>query len=223
MADPLGHEKPMAHISLIDWYNRMDRLRNKTYARLDDALGTRNANRALLNEARIETGWANVESNDALLKRIREMEHWRKVLVSTFERVDNEIQSLKRVQAETERTLDDLGPPICLANDVLAMRDGRLGSELTYDEPDQEIKTELVIMMNNQRLLAERCQKAWEKMNRLEDLKSKMLLEIENKVNTIDLDMQQLELDTSSTKISYKMNATRSPKESVRVESKIED
>lgn len=213
MADSVGHEKPLAHISLIDWHARMDRMRNVSDARQADALTIRNKNRALLNEAGIETNWANVESNDALTNRIREMEHWRKILVNTYERVDNEILRLKQEQADTERTLDALGPPICLTSEVLAMRDGRLGSELTYDEPDQEIKTELAIMMNNQRLLTERCQKAWEKMNRLEDLKSKMLLEIENKVSTIDLDMQQLELDNRSTKISYKMNPLRSPKE----------
>lgn len=150
------------------------------------------------------------------------MERWRKILVSTFERVETEIQTLKREQYLTERELDALGPPICLVSEVLAMRDNRLGSELTYDEPDKEIKTELTIMMNNQRLLTERCQKAWEKFNRLDDLRSKMLLEIENKVDTIDIDMQQLALDNRSNKISYKMDPLRSPKEFSSLVRKIE-
>lgn len=62
-------EKPFAHISLMDWTARLDGLRNVSQARQADACTIRSANKKLLQEANIETAWANVESNDALNKR----------------------------------------------------------------------------------------------------------------------------------------------------------
>jgi len=55
----------------------------------------------------------------------------------------------------TERELEALAGPISVIAECLTMRDGRLGSEITYDEADTEIKNKLVVLENNQRLLAE--------------------------------------------------------------------
>lgn len=65
----IGYEKPLAHISLMDWNARLDGLRSVSHARQADACAIRSANKKLLGEANIETAWANVESNDALNKR----------------------------------------------------------------------------------------------------------------------------------------------------------
>lgn len=91
------------------------------------------------------------------------------------------------------------------------MRDCRLGAELTYDEPDTEIKNELAILENNQVLLADRCQKAWEKLTRLEEVRFNIGLEIENKVEAVDMDTVQLTLNRNSSGISYKPDPMRNP------------
>lgn len=91
------------------------------------------------------------------------------------------------------------------------MRDSRLGSEMTYDEPDNEVKNELMVLENNQRLLADRCQKAWEKLSRLEDIRYKIGMEIENKVEAVELDFLQLALDRYSSSLSYKPDPLRNP------------
>jgi len=138
---------------------------------------------------------------------------WRKILSKALERLEDEMHTLHEEKFKTERVLDSLGGPIALIGEVLYMRDCRLGAELTYDEPDKEIKNELYVLENNQRLLSDRCQDAFEKLKRLEDLRLKLRMEIETKDETIDIDRKQLALNRSSTKISFKPDSQRNPRE----------
>ncbi|XP_064536143.1 tektin-B1 [Drosophila montana] len=205
-------EKPLQHISLADWNARVARLRNVADSRRADAFALRHSSRTLRNETRIEGDWANYETNEALTDRIAQLNSWREVISKTFERIELEIKSLQEEKALTERELDALTAPISVISEVLTMRDSRIGSEMTYDEPDKEIKNELFVLENNQRLLADRCQKAWEKLTRLEEVRYKIGMEIENKIEAVDLDNVQLALDRNSATLSYKPDPLRNPK-----------
>lgn len=91
------------------------------------------------------------------------------------------------------------------------MRDCRVGAELTYDEPDTEIRNELRVLENNQNLLAERCQNAWQKLTRLEEVRFIIGQEIENKVEAVDMDTVSLTLNRTSSGLSYKPDPMRNP------------
>ncbi|KAH8248060.1 hypothetical protein KR038_005712 [Drosophila bunnanda] len=216
-------EKPMQHISLTDWYARVNQMRNIADARRSDAFAIRHSSRSLRNETRIEGDWANYETNETLTDRISELNRWRDILEKSFERIVREIDMLQEEKNATERELEALTGPISVIAECLTMRDGRLGSEITYDEADTEIKNELAVLENNQRLLADRCQKAWEKLCRLEEVRFKIGLEIENKVEAVQLDKSQLALDRNSANISYKPDATRNPKNSCSYEAWLEN
>jgi len=62
-------EKPLQHISLTDWYARVNQMRNVADARRSDAFAMRHSSRSLRNETRIEGDWANYETNEALTDR----------------------------------------------------------------------------------------------------------------------------------------------------------
>ncbi|XP_034477699.1 tektin-B1-like [Drosophila innubila] len=205
-------EKPLAHISLTDWNARVGRLGNVADARRADTFSIRNSSRVLINETRIEGVWANRESNEALTDRIEELNSWRKIISKTLQRLENEIHTLQQEKFLTERVLDALEGPIALIGEVLSMRDGRLGAELTYDEADKEIKNELYILENNQRLLADRCQNAWKKLKRLEDVRAKIRVEIESKDEAMQLDREQLAINRNSSNISFKPDSQRYPR-----------
>ncbi|KAL7738370.1 hypothetical protein ACLKA6_006688 [Drosophila palustris] len=215
-------DKPLQHISLADWNARVMGLRNVADARRADAFAMRHSSRILRNETRIESDWATIETNDALADRIVELNSWRQIIQRTYERIEVEIHALQEEKDITERELAALSGPIAVISEVLTNRDGRLGSELTYDEPDTEIKNELRILENNQRLLAERCQKAWAKLTRLEEVRFKIGMEIESKVEAVDLDTVQLALNRNSAGISYKPDPMRNPKNCCSYESWLE-
>lgn len=119
---------------------------------------------------------------------------------------------LEEEKASTERELEAMQTPISVIAECLTMRDCRLGSELTYDDADTEIKNELAVIENNQRLLADQCQRAWEKLGRLEEVKFKLGLEVGNKAEAEELDVAQLDLNKFAANITYKPDPTRYPK-----------
>lgn len=57
-----------------------------------------------------------------------------------------------------------------------------------------------------------RVQASWEKLNRLEEVRFTMQLEVEDKDETIKIDKENLNLDRTCANISYKPNALRIPK-----------
>lgn len=58
-------------------------------------------------------------------------------------------------------------------------------------------------------MLIERCQSTWEKINRLEEVRFKVNLDINDKGETVELDRDQLTLDKNCANISYKTDPTR--------------
>lgn len=58
-------------------------------------------------------------------------------------------------------------------------------------------------------MLIERCQATWEKINRLEEVRFKLNLDINDKAESIELDKDQLTLDKNCANISYKTDPLR--------------
>lgn len=95
------------------------------------------------------------------------------------------------------------------------MRDCRLGEELSYDDAERELKKELCLVENVKKNLTQRSQAAWEKINRLEEIKFQLNLDLNDKTEALDIDRHQLALDKQSASTTYKMNPTRTPKNSI--------
>lgn len=62
-------EKPLPHLALSDWNQRVNTLRNVADTRRFEAFRIRHSARALRNETRIEGDWTNYETNEALTDR----------------------------------------------------------------------------------------------------------------------------------------------------------
>lgn len=61
-------------------------------------------------------------------------------------------------------------------------------------------------------MLTDRCQASWEKLNRLDEVRFKLMLELDNKNEAIAIDTDQLTLDKNCANISFKTDALRTPK-----------
>lgn len=202
----------MQHLAISDWRARVDRLRNVANARRVDAFAIRNSSRMLRNETRIEGDWANHDSNEALTVRIAELDHWRDLIAKTFGRLETEIEALRKEKKAAESELNSQIRTLSVISKVISIRDGRLIPETTHDAPDTEIKNELYILENNQKLLVDRCQKAWEKLIRLEEVSFKINRELINNQETEDMDSELLALDRNSDNISFKPDPLRNPR-----------
>lgn len=205
-------EKPLQHLGLTDWHSRVQQLRNVADARRDEGFNLRQSSRQLRNESRIQTTWDTYYNNSKLSDRIAEVDRWRETIQACYDRIVKEIEMLKEEKASTERELEALITPLTVVSECLTMRDCRLASELTYDDGDTELKKELAVVENNQRMLRDQCQAAWEKLNRLKEVEFKLNLDLTDKREAEGIDMAQLELDTHCANITFKTEPTRVPR-----------
>ncbi|XP_076622267.1 tektin-B1 isoform X4 [Colletes latitarsis] len=151
-----------------------------------------------------------------------ELSRWRELLQNLLRKLVSEIQLLRDEKTDADKELETLNNPLQITAECISMRDCRRGTELTYDEADTELKKELCILENVKQSLTDRIQAAWEKLNRLETVKFKVELDIEDKDETIKIDKDNLNLDRTCANISYKPNALRIPKDAISYEAWLE-
>lgn len=205
-------EKPMQHLSLADWNSRLSQLRSVAETRRDDTFNLRHSARNLRNETKIQTEWDTYYNNARLSDRVAEIGRWRETMQACLDRVNNEMKMLREEKNSTERELEQMLTPLSVVSECLTMRDCRLGSEITYDDGDTELKKELCVIENNQKMLRDKCQAAWEKLNRLEDIKFKIELDVDAKREAQEIDISQLDIDRYCANITFKPDAMRIPR-----------
>ncbi|KAL1502329.1 hypothetical protein ABEB36_007485 [Hypothenemus hampei] len=216
------YEKPLPHIGLADWFSKQWELQQTNDARRSDAFNLRHEARQLRNETGIKTEWDTYHNNVRLGDRVTELDRWKELLEACLQRIDKEVRLLKDEKLETEQEIDSLNVPIEVISECISMRDNRLGAELTYDEGDTELKKELCVMENVKKILVERCQAVWEKLNKLNEVRFKLNLDINDKHEAIEIDKDQLTLDKNCANISFKTDPLRIVKNSLPYESWLE-
>ncbi|XP_017885994.1 tektin-2 [Ceratina calcarata] len=218
----ITYEKPLPHISLADWYAKQWELQQNAALRSGEAFELRNSGKIIRSETMVKTIWDTYMNNTRLADRVTELSRWREVLEKLLDKLLSEIKSLQDEKADTEKELENLNYPLQITAECISMRDCRRGTELTYDEADTELKRELCVIENVKKWLTERVQSAWEKLNRLEEVRFGVQLEVEDKEETINIDRENLSLDRTCANISYKPNALRTPKGSIPYEAWLE-
>ncbi|XP_028160672.1 tektin-B1-like, partial [Ostrinia furnacalis] len=153
---------------------------------------------------------------------VYEIEQWKSTLQELLERLDREMAGLKEEKASTERELEQLNLPLLVCSECLSNRDGRRSSELTYDLADTELKKELCVTESNKKMLIDRCQSAWEKVNKLEVVKFKLQLDLNDKNEALQIDKDMLSLDKDCANITYKTDSLKTPKRMITYEQWLE-
>ncbi|CAK1579553.1 unnamed protein product [Parnassius mnemosyne] len=222
MQSVVTYEKPLPHLSLPDWDARLYGLQVTADTRRADAFDLRHSARQLRNETRIKTEWDSYHNNNRLRARVYEIEQWKSTLQELLNRLDREMNALKEEKASTERELEQLNLPLLVCSECLSNRDGRRSSELTYDLADTELKKELCVTESNKKLLIDRCQSAWEKINRLEVVKFKLQLDLNDKNEALQIDKDMLNLDKDCANITYKTDPLKTPKRMITYEQWLE-
>ncbi|KAH9627761.1 hypothetical protein HF086_001775 [Spodoptera exigua] len=212
MQSVVTFEKPLPHLSLADWDARLYGLQVLADTRRADAFDLRHGAHQLRNETRIKTEWDSYHNNNRLRARVYEIEQWKSTLQELLDLIEREMSSLKEEKASTERELEQLNIPLLVCSECLSNRDGRRSTELTYDLADTELKKELCVTESNKKMLIDRCQSAWEKINKLEVVKFKLQLDLNDKNEALQIDKDMLNLDKDCANITYKSDSLKTPK-----------
>lgn len=203
------YEKPTSHLGLPDWYAKQWELKNLTKKNIDGSFDLRNSSVTLRNETKIQTDWDLRINNSRLDDRVKELKNWHDLFGKLLNKLIKEKTYLQDDKNETEKQLENIELPLQIISQCISMRDCRRSSELTYDEPDTELKKELIVVESAKKLLTDKIHDAWKKLNKLEEVKFELNLDYENKQNAIEIDYESFNLDKNSAGISYKPNSMR--------------
>lgn len=129
-----------------------------------------------------------------------------------MDRIVKEIQCLRSEKSKTETDLDALDGPLTIVTECLTQRDSRVIGELTQDDAVTELKRELKMIESNKKMLIDQCQMAWERLNRLVEIKNKLSTELINKEEARSCDYQQRMLTDHSAGVTFKTDPMRNPK-----------
>ncbi|XP_063623751.1 tektin-B1-like [Cydia splendana] len=212
-------EKPHPRLSVLDWTRNIQRLQNEARVRRFESYELRNRANQLRNETSVTTRWDNCVNNELLRDRIFLVDSFREKQRFTSEMVRDEIRALKEEKNTTELHLESLQVPLMVSSQCLSNRDQRVPPELTRDQLGEELNKELHIIENSKRTLTDVCHMGWEKLKELNNVLCRLEREIRNKEETLDLENHVKHLDRNSSDISYKLEPTRIPAESMTEES----
>ncbi|KAL0871609.1 hypothetical protein ABMA27_004139 [Loxostege sticticalis] len=212
-------EKPHPRLSVLDWTRNIQRLQNEARLRRFESYELRQKANQLRNETSVTTRWDNYVNNELLRDRIFEVEAWREKQRFTREAVRDEIRALKEEKHATELHLESLQVPLMVSSQCLSNRDQRVPPELTRDQLGEELNRELHIIENSKRVLTDACHMGWEKLKELSNAYCRLEREIQNKDDALMLEYHVRDLTRDSADISYKLDATRIPPDTMSEES----
>ncbi|XP_045766819.1 tektin-B1-like [Maniola jurtina] len=212
-------EKPHPRISVLDWTRNIQRLQNEARLRRFESYELRQRANQLRNETSVTTRWDNYVNNELMRDRIFEVDSWREKQRFTREQVRDEIRALKEEKNATELHLESLQIPLMVVSQCLSNRDQRVPPELTRDQLGEELRKELHIIENSKRVLTDVCHMGWQKIKDLTNVFCRLEREIQNKDDCLTLEYHVKELNRESSEISYKVDPTRIPPDSMTEES----
>ncbi|CAK1544843.1 unnamed protein product [Leptosia nina] len=212
-------EKPKPRLSVLDWTRNIQQLQNEARIRRFESYELRQRGNQLRNETSITTNWDTYVNNELLRDRVFEVETWREKQRFTREQVRDETRALREEKNATELQLESLQVPLMVSAQCLANRDQRLPPELTRDSLGEELNKELHILENSKRTLTDICHMGWEKLKDLTNVFCRLEREIQNKDDALTLDRHVKDLDRYSSNISFKIDPTRVPPESMTEDS----
>ncbi|XP_016402727.1 tektin-2-like, partial [Sinocyclocheilus rhinocerous] len=112
---------------------------------------------------------------------------------------------------ETERALAATVLPLEVTAECLNLREGRRGKELVSDPVEAELKKEVEVIDGAQRILQQCIDQAFEQLCRLQEARQQLTIDLQDKIEALDVDMSCLSLTMRSPEISLKPNPTRVP------------
>uniref|UniRef100_A0A0A9XWS8 Tektin n=1 Tax=Lygus hesperus TaxID=30085 RepID=A0A0A9XWS8_LYGHE len=211
-------EKPMPRVPLPDWHGKVWELRQTCDTRRNDAFNLRNESRLLRNETDAKTYWTTYHNNSRLSDRFVEVLKWKNTMEDLVKAIDREISEMRKEKELTEAEIEFLGLSFTVVNDCLTQRDQRGGADLCTDDGEIEIKYELQMLENLKAMMTQKCMDAWIQVNRLDELKFKIVRDIHDKVDALLIDQEAVELDKNGGNISFKPDPARIPSDVVTYE-----
>ncbi|KAF4100636.1 hypothetical protein G5714_018832 [Onychostoma macrolepis] len=203
--------KPGLRYSVSDWATNNTQISHTAENKRNISHEIRQEGRALRNETTSKTNWDEYDSSRRLSDRIIDVARWKENLKACAQQVDAEMDALTLSKEETERALAATVLPLEVTAECLNHREGRRNKELVSDPVEAELKKEVEVIDGAQRFLQQCIDQAFEQLCRLQVARQQLTIDLQDKIEALDVDMSCLSLTIQSPEISLKPNPTRVP------------
>ncbi|XP_023118365.1 tektin-2 [Amphiprion ocellaris] len=201
--------KPGLRHTVSEWSSNNQQLSAEAQHQRGVSAAIRQDGRTLRNETSSKTVWDESDSSRRLSDRMWDVGRWKDMLESCAQKVDEEMEALTLSKQQTEQNLAATAVPLDVSTECLTLRDGRRGFELVVDPVDEQLKKEVELIERVQQVLQQNVDKAFEQLCVLQEARHQLTSDLQNKMDTLDVDMSCLSLTIKSPHISLKTNPTR--------------
>ncbi|KAM4631355.1 tektin-2 [Polymixia lowei] len=203
--------KPGLRHSVSDWESNNQQLSATAEHERHVSNDIRQEGRTLRNETTSKTIWDESDNSRRLSDRIWDVARWKEALESCAQEVDREMETLTAAKEQAEQALAATAVPLEVSEECLTLREGRLGYELVGDPVEAQLQKEVELIKRVQQVLQHHIDKAFEQLCVLQEARHQLTIDLQNKMEALDIDMACLSLTVKSPHISLKTNPTRIP------------
>ncbi|XP_056154830.1 tektin-2 [Lampris incognitus] len=207
--------KPGLHHSVSDWQSNNRHLSATAEHERRVSNEIRQVGRTVRNETTSKTILDESATCRRLSNRIWDVAQWKDALEICAQEVDKEMEALTLSKEQTEQALAATGVPLEVSGECLTLREGRRGYELVGDPVEEQLKKEVELIEKVQQTLQQHIDKAFEQLCILQEARHQLTADLQNKVDTLNIDMECLSLTVKSPQISLKTNPARIPTGSI--------
>ncbi|XP_041972054.1 tektin-4-like [Aricia agestis] len=121
-----------------------------------DIIGVTDSNTSITKNCIVKVNQASCEnfadSTDQLKHRTRHINYWKSELERAIQDIDAEIRILEALRQQLKNSMDILNVPEQINDECLNIRTNRMQSDLVYDDPQDQLFKESVLIQNIKRL-----------------------------------------------------------------------
>ena len=94
--------------------------------------------------------------------------------------------------------------PHDITTECLSIRETRRQFEVVRDPVEHSLNDENLLIEKIRTILKTKCEDAWDQLNRLDDIRQKLEIDLQDKTEALRIDIDQIELTERSTGLSHK-------------------
>uniref|UniRef100_A0A0X3PMV0 Tektin n=1 Tax=Schistocephalus solidus TaxID=70667 RepID=A0A0X3PMV0_SCHSO len=195
-----------------DWFTNSFMMSANSVRQRQASHDIRQETRALRLSAALRAKWDNYYNTTRLADRLDTVISFKDILELAKSKLDEEIAKLSAGKDALEKQIADMQIPEDCNVECLTLRDRRRGVDFNEDKPEYELKAEQELLAKCKKRLQQKVDEAYDQLLLLQEVRQQVLKDLQDKNETIDIDIEQYKLVPSCPGVSYKVNPTRVPK-----------
>ncbi|XP_046972494.1 tektin-3-like [Vanessa cardui] len=149
------------------------------------------------------------DSTDQLKHRAKHINYWKSELERAIQDIDAEINILEALRQQLKNAIDVLNIPEYITDECLLIRRNRMQSDMVYDEPQDELFNESVLIENIKRLHRDMLRDIENQLKMNAAAKNTLESDWSNKYLAFKYESYNSDLETKSVNVKDSAGATR--------------